>query len=83
MNLLQKINCRFGEPPLRFGHKPIKVIATMQPTGSQIIQCTSCKRLFGINHNVELILPLDNEMIEMYEMFGNDMTIIKEIKDDN
>ncbi len=73
----QKLKCHFGWGLYHFWHKPVVVIDTMKPTTTDIVKCESCGKLFGMNHNVKSILPLDDEMIKMYQLFGNKMEYLE------
>jgi hypothetical protein len=73
----QRLKCYYGWGIHHFWHKPIVVIDTMKPTTTDIVKCKSCGKLFGMNHNVKSILPLDDEMIKMYRLFGNKMEYLE------
>ena len=73
----QRLKCSFPFSLNHFWHRPVRVIDVMEPTGSKIVKCFSCGRLFGMNDNVRTILPLDDEMVEMYRIFGNKMEYLE------
>ena len=68
---LQKWLCRIPFSPFRFYHDELRIVQRMSPTNSDIVQCQSCGRLFGMNHSVKQILPMDDDLVDMYTRFGN------------
>lgn len=46
-----------------FSHKLV-VIDSFLGGSCQKLYCQRCKRYFGINHNVEIFIPWDNELEE-------------------
>ncbi|MBC8439310.1 MAG: hypothetical protein H8D87_06465 [Deltaproteobacteria bacterium] len=76
MKWLQKIKCSIPFNLFWIGHE-LRIIQDIKPTGSQIVQCVHCGRLFGMNHDVKAILPLSKEMAEMYFRSGNKLEHIQ------
>lgn len=76
MRWIQKIKCWIPFNLFWIGHK-LKIVKVIEPTGSWIVQCIHCERLFGMNHNTRTMLPLSKEVVEMYFRFGNKLEHIQ------
>ena len=54
--LLQKLKCNLPFSPFTFHHRPLRKVKQLSEN-TDLVVCTSCNKLFVMNHSAEIILP--------------------------
>lgn len=62
---MRRIGCHLG------WHPCLDVIQSYGP--AQHVGCPYCRREYGIHHGIEVIIPWDDKLSEMYRFLGYDI----------